>query len=106
MNDDSMRPELLEQELKGLKDLLSVAQIVVSSLDLDQVLLDRAHLTHSATGSNAAWIARARSLFSSSTMIQAVWTPSMQPQSAFVRKCDPVARKIFTARAHASVSGS
>ncbi len=29
---------LLEEELKGLKDVLSVAQVVVSSLDLDEVL--------------------------------------------------------------------
>lgn len=31
-------PVTLERELKGLKDLLNVAQVVVSSLDLDEVL--------------------------------------------------------------------
>ncbi|BCR05348.1 GGDEF domain-containing protein [Desulfuromonas versatilis] len=30
--------QFLEQEIRGLKDLLSVAQVVVSSLDLDEVL--------------------------------------------------------------------
>jgi diguanylate cyclase (GGDEF)-like protein len=35
--------DILEQRLKGLKDLLSVAQIVVSSLDLDEVLQNILH---------------------------------------------------------------
>jgi diguanylate cyclase (GGDEF)-like protein len=38
VNDVSVQPEVLERELKGLKDLLDVAQVVVSSLDLDEVL--------------------------------------------------------------------
>jgi diguanylate cyclase (GGDEF)-like protein len=38
VSDAKIQPELLERELKGLMDLLSVAQVVVSSLDLDEVL--------------------------------------------------------------------
>ena len=38
VSDVNVQPEVLERELKGLKDLLSVAQLVVSSLDLDEVL--------------------------------------------------------------------
>ena len=38
MSDVNIPPELLERELKGLQDLLGVAQAVVSSLDLDEVL--------------------------------------------------------------------
>ncbi|TLM67246.1 MAG: sensor domain-containing diguanylate cyclase [Deltaproteobacteria bacterium] len=43
MSDASKQPDLLERELKGLKDLLSVAQVVVSSLDLDEVLQNILH---------------------------------------------------------------
>lgn len=39
----TMQPEALAQELRGLKDLLSVAQLVVSSLDLDEVLQNILH---------------------------------------------------------------
>jgi diguanylate cyclase (GGDEF)-like protein len=38
MNNAEIQPGLLESELRGMKDLLSVAQVVVSSLDLDEVL--------------------------------------------------------------------
>lgn len=43
MNTANKPSEILEQRLKGLKDLLSVAQIVVSSLDLDEVLQNILH---------------------------------------------------------------
>jgi hypothetical protein len=32
------QPKVLERELKGLKDLLSVAQVVVASIELDEAL--------------------------------------------------------------------
>jgi diguanylate cyclase (GGDEF)-like protein len=38
VSDDNLQPVVLERELKGLRDLLSVAQVVVSSIDLDEVL--------------------------------------------------------------------
>mgnify|MGYP001073909414 CR=1 FL=1 len=38
MSDSSCQPETLERELKGLKDLLNVAQVVVASIELDEVL--------------------------------------------------------------------
>lgn len=43
MSDKNKPADVLEQELKGLKDLLSVAQVVVSSLDLDEVLQNILH---------------------------------------------------------------
>lgn len=43
VSDANKQPEALERELKGLKDLLSVAQVVVSSLDLDEVLQNILH---------------------------------------------------------------
>lgn len=43
MNDVIVQLEVLERELKGLKDLLNVAQVVVSSLDLDEVLQNILH---------------------------------------------------------------
>src|SRR5436190_16912106 len=51
-------------------------------------------------------IARASALLPTSTMIQALWAPSMQPQSAWVRKWDPVESSTRTARAQATVSVS
>ena len=43
MSGANKQPEILERELKGLKDLLNVAQVVVSSLDLDEVLQNILH---------------------------------------------------------------
>ena len=43
MGHSDRQPDLLERELKGLKDLLNVAQVVVSSLDLDEVLRNILH---------------------------------------------------------------
>src|SRR5690349_21153 len=51
-------------------------------------------------------MARACSLFSTSTMIQALCSPSEHPQSACVRKCDPLLRKASTARRHDTVVAS
>src|SRR5262249_13567201 len=48
----------------------------------------------------------AASLLSTSTIIHALWSPSLQPQSAWLRKCDPVVRKSSTVRAHATVPSS
>src|SRR5512132_427200 len=39
-------------------------------------------------------------------MMMARWSPSRQPQSALVRKWEPVVRKTCTARAHVTVSES
>lgn len=44
------------------------------------------------------------SLLLASIMNQALCTPSRQPQSAFVRKCDPELSKIETERRHSSLS--
>src|SRR5262245_52961183 len=49
---------------------------------------------------------RASSLLSTSTTIHALWTPSQQPKSAWVKKCDPVSRSTLAARAHATTSDS
>ncbi|TYO99616.1 diguanylate cyclase with GAF sensor [Geothermobacter ehrlichii] len=38
MSDATRKPGQLEEELRGLKNILSVAQVVVSSLELDEVL--------------------------------------------------------------------
>src|SRR5262245_45004357 len=51
-------------------------------------------------------IASASGLVSTSTRIHALCTPSLQPHSAFVRKCDPVERNTCTTRVHSSVSAS
>ncbi len=40
MNEDKIKREQLEEEVRGLKNVLEVAQSVVSSLDLDEVLQD------------------------------------------------------------------
>jgi len=47
-------------------------------------------------------IDRASSLLSTSTIIHAWCSPSMQPQSAFLRKWEPLVRKTVTTRAQAS----
>src|SRR5262249_9817478 len=49
---------------------------------------------------------RASFLLSTSTTIQALCTPSSQPKSAWVRKCEPVSRRILLARAQATISAS
>src|SRR5262245_48480777 len=51
-------------------------------------------------------MARASALLPTSTIIQATCTPSMQPHSALVRKCEPEARNTCATRAHASASAS
>jgi diguanylate cyclase (GGDEF)-like protein len=38
MEQTPLNPQILEEELRGLKNILSVAQVVVSSLELDEVL--------------------------------------------------------------------
>src|SRR5215468_5045943 len=49
---------------------------------------------------------RASSLLSTSTTIHALCTPSQQPKSAWVKKCEPVSRSTLAARAHATTSDS
>src|SRR6476619_3658152 len=43
---------------------------------------------------------RASSLLSTSTTIHALWTPSLQPKSACVKKCEPLSSSTLLARAH------
>src|SRR5215470_4956779 len=49
---------------------------------------------------------RASSLLLTSTTIQALWTPSLQPKSAWVRKCEPVSSRSLLARAQATTPDS
>jgi len=49
---------------------------------------------------------RASSLLSTSTTIHALCTPSRQPISACVKKCEPLSRSTLLARAHETASDS
>src|SRR5262245_48486469 len=49
---------------------------------------------------------RASSRLVTSTIIHALWTPSSQPKSEWVRKCEPVSSRILAARAQATFSDS
>src|SRR5262249_9353264 len=49
---------------------------------------------------------RASSLLSTFTTIQALCTPSLQPKSAWVRKCEPLSSRILLARAQATTPDS
>jgi len=48
----------------------------------------------------------ASSLLSTSTTIHALCSPSLHPQSAWLKKWDPLLRKTSTARAHATAASS